>query len=347
MATRAPRATGAARSRAGGSKDNAVTRAKAKAGDKSEDKVKTEEAPAKRAPKPKGGGGELPKMELRRAGYVPRDKIRLKALVYGMSGVGKTHFASRASNVAVALLESQGFATIRDNHEHAIVVGEEGDEGTPAIRTMDQLRSFILMAKRGELAEAGITTIVLDSVTELQKMVMAEILGAKDANEDTLSKRDWGLVGRRMESVLRVIRDLPYNVIVTALCDWTYDEESGRRILAPLVKGSTAKDLAGYFNVVGLAYRRQSENADADEDDSVRRYILVDSDDRYASKPFGPLRGVVEPDFDLWLRVLADPDGEEQATIPGAPLPGTTAGRARKGVRFGGGGKDNDNDDKD
>lgn len=278
---------------------------------------------------------------LTKAGTVDRGRIRLKALVYGMSGAGKTHFASGASDVAVCLVEAQGFATIRDNHPDAIVLGEPDEDGVPVLTSMEQVREFCLMAKRGVLAEAGIRTLVFDSITEIQQLLVAEILRGKSKNRDVLSKRDYGTLGTKMRAFLRLIRDLPYNVICLGLADWYYDEESDRRMLSPLLKGSISKEVAGYFNVVGYAYKRQDENSES----KVEHYILVDGDDRYLTKPFGGLRGVVSPDFDLWLEVAADEEGEPRATLSDAPLPSTSTAGERVRPKFGG--DDEDEDDED
>lgn len=293
--------------------------------------TRTKSTTTKEAP-PAAAKKEEPGLILHKAGGIARERIKLKALVYGQSGVGKTHFASGAKNVAVCLVEAQGFATIRDAHPEAIVLGKPNAAGVPVLTSMDEVREFLLMAKRGVLAEAGIETLVFDSITEIQQMLMAEIQGSKTKNRDVFSKQDYGTMGTKMRALLRMIRDLPYNIIVLGLADWFIDEESGRRIMSPLVKGSISKEIAGYFNVVGFAYKRQDDNAEG----GVEHYILTDGDDKYITKPFGGLKGVLVPDFDLWLEVAADEDGEPRATAAGAPLPSTsTSGERRKRPRFG------------
>lgn len=277
---------------------------------------------------------------LHKAGDIDRSQIKLKVLVYGQSGVGKTHFASGAKKVAVCLVESQGFATIRDNHPHAIVPGEDNGDGIPVLNSMDGVRAFVMMAKRGVLADAGVETLVFDSITEIQQMMMGEILASKSKNKDVFTMRDYGTLGTKMRGLLRLIRDLPYNVIVLGLADWFFDEESGRRLMSPLVKGSISKEIAGYFNVVGFAYKRQDDNAES----GVEHYILTDGDDRYICKPFGGLKGVLKPDFNLWLEVAMDEAGKPLATVEGAPLPSTSTGGEKRGLaRFG----DDDDDDED
>jgi hypothetical protein len=174
----------------------------------------------------------------------------------------------------------------------------------------------------------------------VQRLMMDEILSEKKQNKDVFSKNDYGTLARRMQAFLRMIRDMDYHVIVLGLADWMYDEESERLIMSPLLKGSVSKEVAGYFNVVGFAYKRQDESPSTDENDKhdtgVSHYVLVDGDDRYVAKPFGALVGVVRPDWNLWLKTLAQgPDGDRLATIDGAPLPSSPTRGERGGTTAG------------
>lgn len=269
-------------------------------------------------------------LKLNTAGDVPRDLLHLKVLIHGMSGAGKTYFAAGAPGVAVCLVEGQGFGTIRDHHPHAIVPAEQGADGVPRLRTMEEVREFFALAARGVLADHGITTIVIDSLTEVQRMMIDEILRSKQKPTATMTMADYGVLAVKMQGFLRMVRDLSYHVIAICLTDWQQEEGTGKRILAPLVKGSVQKEISGYFHVTGYAYRRQDDNAE----DGVGRYIMVDGDDRYACKPFGPLKGVVKPDFGLWLEALAK--NEPLATMEGAPLPTTAmSGERTTRIKFG------------
>jgi len=265
------------------------------------------------------------------------EAMHLKVLAYGKSGVGKTHFASQAENVAVCLVERQGFATISKNAPHAIIPSnqeepEGGGEVIPYIDSMEGVRGFLKLAVRGEFKEAGITTLVFDSITEIQQLMMMEI---QSGTVFTVS--DWGRLGTMMRAFLRMVRDLPYHVIVLGLADWA-DGDDGR-IMSPLVKGSISKDIAGYFNLVVYIYKRQDEDAE----DGVQRYALADGDDRYTTKPYGGLTGVLTLDFDLWLQVSVDDEDKPLATIEGAPKPGTTIKGDRLRPKFG----EDEEEDKD
>lgn len=276
------------------------------------------------------------KLVLNRAGDVPKGEARIRALIYGKPGVGKTHLMSGIENVAVCLTEAQGWDTIRDNHPDAIVPAQmDPKTGVPCMTTMNEVREFTLMAARGEFARAGITALFYDGLTEIQLLMRDEIMASKSKNSKdygVFTKRDWGILGDRMRAFVRMIRNLPYDVYVSALADWQYDEESGRNVMAPLIKGGLQKEVPGYFNLVGYAYKRQDENSE----DGVSRYVLVDGDDRYIAKPLGRLSGILVPDANLWAQVFRSEDPELTAVAEDAPHPSTmiNAGGEKSGPRF-------------
>lgn len=281
---------------------------------------------------------------LKKAGDVAMSAMYLKILIHGLSGAGKTWFATSASNVAVCLLETQGFATIRDQHPHAIVPARESKDGIPVMQSMTDVREFVLMARHGVFKEAGIDTLVFDSGNELQQMMIDEILSGSKKKKDkdgkvkrkvTLTQQDWGTLAQTQRSFMRVLRDLPYHIVFVTLSDWYIDEESGKRQFAPLLKGSIQKEVMGYFHAGGYLYKRQVGG-------SVERFILLDGDDRFAVKPFSRLTGICVPDLARWLDVALNPDSKDEVRLPDAPFPVGSESNRKRGPSFG-----DDDDDKD
>ena len=283
-------------------------------------------------------------LSLGKASDIEMSAMYLNILVSGMSGAGKTYFATSSPGVAVALLEAQGFATIREEHPDTLVPGPEGDDGVPCLRTMDQFREFVLMAARGILRDHGVHTLVIDSGTELQRMIMDEILAekrkAKAKSAGSFTKQDWGTLAQRQRAILRTLRDLPYNVVFITLVDWTVDEETSQRRLTPLMKGGIQKELAGYFHASAYLYRRQTSR------DSVKRYAMLDGDERYPCKPFGKLSGILRPDLAAWLDVALGDGDPASIQVEDALYPSDAPGaRSSGGPRFGDG--DDENEDED
>ncbi len=284
--------------------------------------------------------------------------MKVMALVYGDSGAGKTHFASQAEDVVVALVDTQGFATIRQANPRALVAGalDKAAQGQPRLKNMAEVREFFKAAAAGKLAAAGVRTIVLDHVTELQQMMIDEIVAEKRVRTvptapvqgrvpgqaaapvqpatpsqpvakgpaPEMTKADWGVLATKMRNFLRMLRGLPHHVIVLALAAPSQDEATGRRLTFPKLSGSAQDSLPSYFNIVGYLYKTTI-------DGQVQRVVMLDGDDRYYTKSYGPLHGIVQADVRLWQRVLAGEDASPR--VQGAQPPGGSgSGKPRGGT---------------
>lgn len=266
---------------------------------------------------------------------VPLSDTKPKILVYGDSGAGKTHFATNYDGVAVALVEPQGFATIRRVGRKVLVPSFVPKDPTkkaltPRLKTMEHLRQFVTLASSGRLAAAGVKILVFDSLTEIQQLMIDEIMApakaehAKKAKERAeqgktatpeMQKQDWGTLATMMRNFLRTIRDLPYIVVVLALTKPNEEEGTGVRRIYPNLSGSAQDNCPAYFNIVGFLYKSDAGAG------KVRRLILVDGDERYYTKSYGPITGIVEADLGAWIKAL---DGDAAATVKaeGARVPG-------------------------
>lgn len=286
-------------------------------------------------------------MKLIKAGAaVPAEDRKFRALVFAASGSGKTHLGAMIPGAVILSLEVQGYDTIEYANADATVYAP--GEGVPVVSSLAEIGAFLKAAHAGELPE-WVTTIVLDGITEAQAMLISQYA---DDNGD-VSIRGWGLIGRRTVNLLRALRDLPYDLLVTARLDWRTEGQEGatKRYAYPLVKGSVQKDIGGYFNAVGYLYRKQHDpDPEVEGDDGVRRYILLDGAERYAVKPFRDLTGVVVPDFAKLAQVVRGQLSADDVRMPDAPLPDEDTGRTkRKGGGVTGGRRKfgDDNDDND
>ena len=108
---------------------------------------------------------------------MPADDVRLKLLLYGDSGTGKTWTASTAPvPCSVLLTEPNGLPNDPEPRalDAVVVQADEGHGG------MDTVRAFLRAAKDGTLQrETGAQTVVLDSLDELQRMIRDEIMAGK------------------------------------------------------------------------------------------------------------------------------------------------------------------------
>lgn len=264
-------------------------------------------------------------LQLMRASDVPAR--HLKILIFGGNGSGKTDaavrgFAGDLGEVVVMALEPQGMDTIISANPNAIVPGivkDENGQWSGGIRNMDQLRDFIAYAMGDNLRDAGVKTIVLDGITEALNMIADEILDGKSEGKGgrkRLSQDDYGVVKTKGRALLKVLRDLPYHVICTALLDDEKDEETGMRLSKPLTVGSIRNEIGAYFNVVAYLYRQaQTPGVPA------RRYAMVDGGDRYSVKGHGGLTGIIRPPASDWLRAMLGKPVSEPLTLDDAMPP--------------------------
>lgn len=251
------------------------------------------------------------------------DFVRLyNILVYGQSGSGKSTLGVTAPDPVILLGESQGFESIRDA---ALRLGKPLPP-TFHVTHADQLRQAILALRREdepllELAAlhgaAGIElpytrpkTVVLDSLTEMMKLVCDEIDEqsppriAKDGLPER-SKRFWGVLSDRSDRLLRSLRDLPYHVLMLALLS---DREVGEgqersRVIGPQLPMHKLGELtASVTNAVGVSVRTATPLPDNDTEYSFN--VRFAGPPYMLSKAMRPLGDKEPADFSAWVERL-------------------------------------------
>jgi hypothetical protein len=125
-------------------------------------------------------------------------------------------------------------------------------------------------------------TVILDSLTEVQKFSMAQIMRAvweadNDRDPDIPSVREWGKNIEQTRRLIRGLRDLPINTIFTALAIEDKDEITGQRNMRPYLSGKLAGEVAGFLDIVVYMYKRQVG-------DDFERLILTQATDRVTAK---------------------------------------------------------------
>lgn len=181
----------------------------------------------------------------------PSESIKwVNMLIYGDPGAGKTFFGGSAedhketSPLLVFDVEG-GVMTLR--HRSSVDVIQ--------IRSMKALQDNInAIAKQPDMYYK---TLFVDSGTELQKLdmrtVMLEQHQKKPETTDIYvpSQREWGKSGERVRMIVRALRDLECNVIMSALGAVDQDDRTGRRLIHPSFPGKLKSELAGFFDIVG------------------------------------------------------------------------------------------------
>lgn len=240
----------------------------------------------------KGTGMQMGSLIFERAGECTA--LNYKIFIYGQSGAGKSWLASTAPNPAVLLTEENGRQSIRLSNPEALIV-RATDIGA--------VREFIKAAAEDKLKQHGIRTIVIDSLSEVQRLMKDEILSKKPQGEG-MSLPDWGELTERMRRFMRMLRDVPYHVVATAL-DAFEQEEGGVRHVFPAFEGKKLhNEVAQYFNAVGYCYKKE-DKADKDGKTKVSHYCMVEGPSRIQVKPCAPLTGILQAPMSDWFDKLA------------------------------------------
>jgi KaiC/GvpD/RAD55 family RecA-like ATPase len=176
----------------------------------------------------------------------------INMLVYGESGTGKTTLAG-SSDACPAL-------------RPALIVDFEGgtESLVRAYPEVDQVRVTTwkeMQAVYDELLldKHGYSTVILDSLTEIQKFnmysIMEELLERKpEMDPDVPSMREWGKNLEQMRKFVRAFRDLPMHSIFTALVKQDRNDRTGMVTTLPSLSGKLAGEVAAFLDIVGYLY---------------------------------------------------------------------------------------------
>jgi len=209
----------------------------------------------------------------------------LNILTYGDFGVGKTTLAASAvevpemQNVLLANVESGDMSV--EEFEGLDIVD---------IRTYNQfarLHEYLRlhckardandaeMLKRLEEQFTGeavdkpkkYRTIIIDSLTEVQKLAMYQLLGITvgeyplDVEPESPQFKEWGTSAEMIRLLVRSFRDLPMHTVF--VCSQAIDtDDKKKRFVTPALPGKLANEVQGFLDVVGYFVAAPSESGE-------------------------------------------------------------------------------------
>lgn len=216
----------------------------------------------------------------------------INSLWYGAPGAGKTVLAGSADAVPdmrpVLLIDVEGGTlSLRNTYPHVDVV---------RVQTWDDMQRVYDALYNGQ---HDYRTVVLDSLTEIQKFSMYNIMHdlirrEPDRDPDVPGMREWGKNIEQIRRLVRAFRDLPMHTIFTALVAIDKDAKTGVMQSRPSLSGKLSAEVAGFVDIVGFLYTKV-------HDGELKRLLLMSGTDRQIAKD----RSGVMPE------ILEDPSMEK------------------------------------
>lgn len=219
-------------------------------------------------------------------------------MIYGEPGAGKTYFGGTAAGhpelSPILLIDIEGGALTLRGKDVDVVQAR-------TMKKVQEIQNALVKQK-----EPYYKTVMLDSGTELQKLdmrtVMAEQYNKRPDTTDIYvpSQREWGKSGERMRMIIRSFRDLPCNVIITALLAQDRDDKTGVTYMFPSFPGKLRGEVPGFFDIVGLL--RATMETEGGESQIIRTLQVAKTDRTIAKDRTDSLAGLVRnPTLpDIW-----------------------------------------------
>jgi hypothetical protein len=188
---------------------------------------------------------------------------KVKLLIYGQSGAGKTVFSAGAPKPLVldfdGKVSSAASYFAHHNPEKLKEISYESLTDIPGQPRPFRRFKTILQGLQKDAAEGKLKheTIILDSLTLFLDAFMADIMaenpGVKRPN-NVPALQDYQILNIQFKDVMSALLGLPANIIVVGHITSETNQETGRIFWKPLVPGKLADRLPQIFTEVYRSY---------------------------------------------------------------------------------------------
>jgi AAA domain len=178
-----------------------------------------------------------------------------KILVYGDSGSGKTYFAGTFPDPLFLDLED-GMRSLLQLKRN---IKRYPKNASQTITTLDEVKLFYQLVKKINPATAPFKTIVVDSLNELQILVLDNSIKSTQTTriyDDQPTQGDYGKLARDMQTLVRLFIKLPYNIVFIAGAKEREFAED--KILPAFLGKKTGPDVRRIIEQVGYCYTKQA-----------------------------------------------------------------------------------------
>lgn len=245
---------------------------------------------------------------------------KFKGCFYGKVGVGKTRLAASAEEIPefrdVLLIDAEaGTVSLQDTNPTIPTITIEDWSQFAAIHNFlrthcrykeqyklgnkdfrDKLLKLEEEIRGGEAVGKEpllIETVILDSITEIQKFAMAFVLKIEldtwelDSPFKLPKFKEWGEDSEYMRLLVRHFRNLGVNLILTSHDKTFTDEKTGKVDVLPSLPGKLPTEILGFLDVCGYLYipPRKVDSEETEEDvGKFRNVMLFQPNGKYLAK---------------------------------------------------------------
>lgn len=212
------------------------------------------------------------------------NKPYLNILIYGSSGVGKTRLAGSADGVPemrrVLFIDVEGGTLTLNNSPY-------NEVDVVRVRSWPEMQNVYDDLYRGN---HGYTTVIIDSLTEIQKLGMDYTMSERHAGDDMAVPeiKEWNINIEQTRKFVRLFRDLPMHTIITALDKTEQNKRTGAIKRKPSLSGKVADEVAAFLDIVVYLYIKEVG------DESKRLMLTCHTEDTVAKDRSGLLPAVIE-----------------------------------------------------
>lgn len=198
----------------------------------------------------------------------------IKALICGNPGAGKTLISSTFPDPLYASAEG-GLMSLAQRNIPYVDVKDSTD--LLAVKAMCEQPEHV----RREILGFDVNTVVIDTIDEIQKILIRERL--KETKKDSMELRDWGWLGEQMQVIISGFRNLDMNVVMTCHLRESQDSEAGTVWFEPGLQGAIGKQIAAYFDLALLLdVRTVTTVKDGKSHKSQVRYLVSSPDSKHS-----------------------------------------------------------------
>jgi hypothetical protein len=194
-----------------------------------------------------------------------RELNLIRALLHGDSGVGKTtSFNTLPEEYTLIAGAERGLLPLRQKN-FAVAQIENWKDVRELHNKLRDPAAFLEELKASKAAGAlkEIRTLAFDSLSEANEMAKAQIVEVdrkalmaernKDKlgiYDDLMNQEDWGLLERRMTTMVGAFCHLPVHVIFTSLSAWVENKKTNEVMKTPALNGKFAFNVPAHFDLV-------------------------------------------------------------------------------------------------